>query len=67
MIYKFYSLSDPDTLEVRYIGVTTNTLSVRFQQHKSAAKKDKDYTHKTKWVKSLLNKNKLPIMTLLQT
>jgi len=65
MIYNFYSLNDPDTQEVRYIGVTTRSLKVRYAQHKSSALLNKDQTHKTKWFRSLMNKNKLPTINLL--
>lgn len=67
MKYTFYTLSDPDTLEVRYVGVTTNKIEVRFAQHKSLAVKSRDQTHKTKWFKSILDEGKLPIISVIQT
>lgn len=67
MTYYFYTLCDPDTQEVRYVGVTTYSLRIRFQQHKSNAVKQKDQTHKTKWFRSLLNNGKLPVMNHIRT
>lgn len=41
-----YSLTDPTNDEVRYIGRTKNSLSVRFRNHKSKAKRKLYNTHK---------------------
>jgi len=67
MIYTFYSLSDPITNEVRYIGVTTLDAKQRFAQHKcSALRRMEDQTHKTKWFRSLLKKGLVPILSILK-
>lgn len=67
MKYRFYTLSDPDTLEVRYVGVTTNSLATRFAQHKYSTKRITDNTHKSKWFKSVMERGKLPIITKVKT
>jgi len=63
---KIYSLSDPDTKKIRYVGKTIRSLGVRYSQHLSQAKYTikKDYAHC--WIKSLLNKNKKPIINLIE-
>lgn len=50
-----YSLSDPITNEIRYIGKTLN-LKRRYNAHINTFTK----THKDCWIKSLKNKNLLP-------
>lgn len=67
--YKFYTLSDPETNEVRYVGVTTaKTIRNRFYQHKWNSKNPKRCkTHSAKWFKSITDKGLEPIITLLST
>lgn len=67
MTYYFYTLSDPTTKEVRYVGVTTYSLKTRYAQHKHTALREKDQTHKTKWFRSLLECSKLPLINLIKT
>lgn len=67
MTYYFYSLNDPESNEVRYIGVTTYSLARRFAQHKSAANLNKDQTHKTKWFRSIMKKGLLPTINLIKS
>jgi hypothetical protein len=62
MLYKFYSLNDPFTNEIRYIGVTTLSVKARFAQHKCAANRDKPKTYVAKWFRSVVLKGELPIM-----
>lgn len=65
--YKLYSLSD-DT-GVRYIGITKQKLSFRLSQHiascKQAFKNKKSRHHRHCWIKSLLNKDQKPTISLL--
>lgn len=59
-----YTLSDPITLEIRYVGKTDN-LQRRFRQHKCVDKGHK-MTHCRCWIKSLRSLNLLPIMEILE-
>lgn len=60
--YSFiYSLTDPFTNEVRYIGQTAN-LEIRFYSHCN----DDYSTEKRDWINSLTAKNKLPIMDIIE-
>ena len=56
-----YVLKDPDTLEVRYVGKTAQTLICRLGGHISEAKRRGNETHKLCWINNVLNRNKLPI------
>lgn len=64
--YKIYSLSDPTTMKIRYIGVTTNSLERRLYQHKYTAIKRKVDTHVAKWIRHLYKDNLLPIISLIE-
>lgn len=57
-----YTLSDPDTLQIRYVGKTKNSLTKRYNQH-LYTKQSKAKV--TKWIKKLKNNNKKPIIELL--
>jgi len=63
MNYKIYTLADPDTKEVRYVGKTKKTLLHRLQQHIYESFRYKSY--KASWIKSLLQEDKMPIIELL--
>lgn len=54
-----YTLSDPITYEIRYIGVTNN-MQIRYRQHICTTSSSKRYCKS--WIISLKNKNLLPIM-----
>ncbi len=58
-----YTLSDPITGEVKYIGKTINEPKIRLYGHLSESKKSS--THKSNWVKSLLSKGLKPIIGIL--
>lgn len=60
MKYYIYTLSHPNTNEIRYIGKTVNTAK-RYSAHL----KDKAKSYKTYWIKSLLNQNLLPKLEIL--
>ncbi len=55
---KIYTLSDPITFEVRYVGITTNTLEYRYKRHFY----DKKNYKKNKWFKQLKSKSMMPII-----
>ena len=62
MEFYIYTLSHPETNEVRYVGKTIN-LKRRYKQHLY----DKRTSHKASWVKSLKNNGLKPIMTVIET
>ena len=59
-----YSLSDPRTKEIKYIGATTSPLNKRLSQHICNAKYRS--AKKDKWLKSLKKLDLLPICQLLE-
>lgn len=62
---KIYKLIDPETMEVRYIGKTCRSLSHRLYYHIKEAKKGVK-TYKCNWIRSLINKGKIPIIKLVK-
>lgn len=58
---KIYTLSDPVTNEIRYVGKTEKSLLKRFNEHLSK----KDRTYKSCWIQSLLSTGNKPIIELL--
>jgi group I intron endonuclease len=62
MEFYIYTLSHPETNEVRYVGKTIN-IKRRYKQHLY----DKRTTHKSSWVKSLKQLGLKPIMTIIET
>lgn len=61
MIYKVYTLTDPLTLKVRYVGITKDTLAGRRSKHLTNARSGK-HNHRTHWIRSLLQNNLKPII-----
>jgi hypothetical protein len=62
-----YCLKDPFTFEIKYVG-QTNNLDRRFRTHlsKSVYKKSSEYyTKKSMWIRSVLEKNTIPIIDIL--
>lgn len=60
-----YSLTDPITNQIRYIGKTVN-LEQRLYNHINHAKTMKYKRHVCYWINSLLKQGKLPIMNVLE-
>lgn len=60
--YKIYSLNDPITDEVRYVGKTVSLLSKRLSSHYQ----DKKISYKTHWINSLKEINLKPIIKLIE-
>ena len=58
-----YTLSDPRTNEVRYVGKTWQSLEKRLLNHIQSSKKSKD--HRSNWINSLLKKNLNPKIEIL--
>lgn len=61
-----YTLSDPVTEEVRYVGKTIQNPNNRYWSHISQSKlnRKKDHTHC--WIRSLLNKELQPILSIIE-
>ena len=57
-----YTLSDPKTNEIRYIG-KTNDLDYRLKKHINESKNKR--THKEKWIDSIILKGLSPIIEIL--
>lgn len=57
-----YTLTDPITKQVRYIGKTKGTLVQRMYAHISNYKLKKEKSHKNSWIINLKNKGYLPII-----
>lgn len=60
-----YSLSDPDTKEIRYIG-KANNLKLRLWSHIHEAKHNLRNLHKCNWIKLLLKNGKKPIIEVIE-
>jgi hypothetical protein len=59
-----YTLSDPITKEIRYIG-KSNTPRKRLYYHVKEASKNLSLSYKNNWIKSILNKGEKPIIDIL--
>lgn len=60
-----YSLSDPNTNEIKYIG-KTNNLKYRLWSHIHEAKHDFRNQHKCNWIKTLLTEGKKPVIAIVE-
>ena len=58
-----YTLADPLSKEIRYVGLTTRSLKERFYQHCNA----KSNSYKYNWIKKLKKKNLKPVIEILDT
>lgn len=58
---RVYVLKDPQTYEIRYVGVTSGTLNQRLSQHINAAK-NFQCRHVCHWINTLLQKGFRPII-----
>ena len=61
-MYYLYTLKDPITLDVRYVGFTKRP-KTRIWEHIRDAKKGVK-THKSKWISKLLNESLIPILEI---
>lgn len=62
MIVTIYSLQDPITNEIKYIGRTKNDLKSRLRGHLAKAKANTFKTKKDNWILKLYNKDLRPII-----
>lgn len=65
MNYIIYKLIDPNTNKIRYIGKTKN-LQKRYYHHCSLAACNKEDTHRSNWIKSLLLDKQKPIIEVIE-
>lgn len=61
MKYYIYKLLDPETMDVRYVGKSVDPQK-RFYAHIY----DKSKSHKASWIKSLISKQMLPILEIVE-
>lgn len=61
-----YSLTDPITNEIRYIGKTTQRLNSRLSSHINVARKEYKKDHCHCWIKGLLNKGLKPLCNVIE-
>jgi hypothetical protein len=62
---KIYSIKDPETLEIKYIGKTIQSLSKRLSGHITKSLYNRS-THISCWIYSLLKLGKKPIIELIE-
>lgn len=58
-----YTLSDPETLEIRYVGQTVNP-KARFNKHMYITRNNHTW-HSQRWIKSLISKGFVPKMDII--
>ena len=63
---KLYVLQNPDTLEIKYVGITMKSLQERLEKHLYDVK-NRSYLSpkKVEWFESLFEQNKVPIISLI--
>lgn len=62
--WRAYVLSDPQTNEIRYVGVTHQKTHVRLAGHIYASKKGR--SHRATWIRSLLARGVRPILIVIE-
>lgn len=60
-----YTLSDPDTKEIRYVGKTVKSLKSRLSNHIYTSKKFNNY--RCNWIQSILNRGKKPLIDVIDS
>lgn len=64
-MYKLYTLIDPFTKEIRYVGYSKR-VKTRLWEHIRDAKKQTK-THKSDWIRQVLSKGSLPIVEIIKS
>lgn len=66
LIFKvlIYTLSDPITKEIRYVGKTKSPLKVRYNSHIAKSKRKETHTHC--WIQSLIKQKLKPLCEVLE-
>lgn len=65
MLIKIYSLNDPITNEVKYIGRTSKPLNYRLSEHVSPSYSNHN-TYKKNWIRNLINRQLTPTINLIK-
>lgn len=60
-----YVLKDPETNLIRYVGKTVNKVNYRLSQHLNEAKRSLAKNHRLNWLKTLIDKNLIPIIEII--
>lgn len=63
---KIYVLKEPDTLKIRYVGITSKTLKQRLRKHLDNALYTKHNPHLCNWILKYYKNNQLPIIELIE-
>lgn len=63
---KIYYLKDPESLKIRYVGMTSKSLEYRLKKHIENAKYTKHNKHLCNWINKLLKNNLKPIIELIE-
>lgn len=61
-----YTLSDPITNEIRYVGKTIRKPEIRLKGHISRTKSSKDKYYSQSWIKSILDRNLKPRLDVIE-
>lgn len=64
-MYTIYTLADPITNEIRYVGLTCKTLAARQSRHLTDARNLSKKNHRTHWLRSLLKQQLKPVIETL--
>jgi hypothetical protein len=62
---KFYVLVDPQSLKVRYVGVTAQSLEQRLFGHLNGARYRRNKSMRAEWIRSLVHEGYCPLIRLL--
>lgn len=64
--FSIYVLKDPTTLEIRYVGQTTQTLEKRLRSHVYYANRKNKNSNNSRWLRRLARYGLTPVITLVQ-
>jgi hypothetical protein len=64
-IYTIYSLVDPYTSQIRYVGITSSLLRKRLNKHITVARQG-DQRHISRWIQKVLREGKRPLIVGLE-
>lgn len=65
--WEIYILRDPETMDIRYVGITTIGINKRLRAHMSEASTSKEVSHRIHWLKSLKSKRLKPIIQSIES
>lgn len=63
---KFYTLADPTTKEIRYVGKTVAKLEYRLAGHICEARAGNIKSHRNSWIRGILSKSLKPVVELIE-